>query len=46
MSDEQPALPNFPDGLVGMEAFEGRRAALDLGAGRLLISRQLDLTIG
>lgn len=43
---EQPALPNFPDGLVGMEAFEGRRAALDLGAGRLLISRPLDLTIG
>lgn len=43
---EQPALPNFPDGLIGMEAFAGRRAALDLGAGRLLISRQLDLTIG
>lgn len=43
---EQPPLPNFPDGLVGMEAFAGRRAALDLGAGRLLISRPLDLTIG
>lgn len=43
---EQPPLPNFPDGLVGMEAFAGRRAALDLGAGRLLISRQLDLTVG
>ena len=43
---EQPPLPSFPQGLVGMEAFVGRRAALDLGAGRMLISRQLDLTVG
>ena len=43
---EQPPLPNFPGGLVGMGAFAGRRAALDLGRGELLISRPLDLTVG
>ncbi|GAA0645652.1 aspartyl protease family protein [Brevundimonas lenta] len=43
---EQPPLPNFPGGLVGMEAFAGRRAALDLGAGTLHVSRPLDLTVG
>lgn len=43
---EQAPLPNFPDALIGMEAFIGRRAALDLRKGRLLISRQLDLTVG
>lgn len=43
---EQPPLPNFPGGLVGMGAFAGRRAALDLGRGQLLISRPLDLTVG
>ncbi|MDP3802559.1 pepsin/retropepsin-like aspartic protease family protein [Brevundimonas sp.] len=43
---DQPPLPNFPGGLVGMEAFAGRRAALDLGAGSLFVSRPLDLTVG
>lgn len=43
---EQPPLPNFPGGLVGMGAFAGRRAALDLGRGQMLISRPLDLTVG
>ena len=43
---DQPPLPNFPGGLVGMRAFAGRRAALDLGRGELLISRPLDLTVG
>ncbi|SFS30069.1 aspartyl protease family protein [Brevundimonas viscosa] len=43
---DQPPLPNFPGGLVGMGAFAGRRAALDLGRGQLLISRPLDLTVG
>lgn len=42
---DQPPLPNFPGGLVGMEAFAGRRVALDLGAGALFVSRPLDLTI-
>ena len=40
------ALPGFPDALVGMAAFAGRRAVLDLGGGRMWASRQLDLTIG
>lgn len=43
---DQPPLPNFPGGLVGMEAFEDRRVAMDLGAGTLHVSRPLDLTIG
>ncbi|MDO9588833.1 MAG: pepsin/retropepsin-like aspartic protease family protein [Brevundimonas sp.] len=43
---DQPPLPRFPGGLVGMEAFAGRRAALDLGAGALFVSRPLDLTVG
>lgn len=43
---DQPPLPNFPGGLVGMEAFRDRRAALDLGKGTLHIERPLDLTIG
>jgi predicted aspartyl protease len=42
---DQPPLPNFPGGLVGMEAFRGRRAAIDLGAGTLFVSRPLDLTV-
>lgn len=40
------ALPGFPDALIGMAAFAGRRAVLDLGGGRMWASRQLDLTIG
>ena len=43
---DQPPLPNFPGGLVGMEAFRGRRAAMDLGTGTLFVSRPLDLTVG
>lgn len=43
---DQPPLPNFPGGLVGMEAFAGRRVAIDLGAGTLHVSRPLDLTVG
>lgn len=43
---DQPPLPNFPGGLVGMEAFAGRRVAMDLGAGALFVSRPLDLTVG
>jgi hypothetical protein len=43
---DQPPLPNFPGGLVGMEAFRGRRAAMDLGTGSLFMSRPLDLTVG
>jgi hypothetical protein len=43
---DQPPLPNFPGGLLGMEAFAGRRVAMDLGAGALFVSRPLDLTVG
>lgn len=43
---DQPPLPNFPGGLIGMEAFKGRRVAMDLGAGALFVSRPLDLTVG
>lgn len=43
---DQPPLPNFPGGLVGMEAFDGRRVALDLHRGALFVSRPLDLTVG
>ncbi|HEY0601162.1 retropepsin-like aspartic protease [Brevundimonas sp.] len=43
---DQPPLPNFPGALVGMEAFAGRRVALDVGAGTLHVSRPLDLTVG
>lgn len=43
---DQPPLPNFPGGLVGMEAFAGRRVAMDLAAGALFVSRPLDLTVG
>lgn len=43
---DQPPLPAFPGGLVGMEAFAGRRLAMDPGAGALFVSRPLDLTVG
>ena len=43
---DQPPLPNFPGALVGMAAFADRRAAFDLGAGTLHLSRPLDLTVG
>jgi len=40
------ALPGFPDALVGMAAFENRRLVLDMGGGRMWLSRPLDLTVG
>lgn len=43
---DQPPLPNFPGGLVGMAAFADRRVAFDLGQGTLQVSRPLDLTVG
>lgn len=43
---DQPPLPNFPGGLLGMEAFADRRLALDLGKGRMHVSQPLDLTVG
>ncbi|MBU1538723.1 MAG: aspartyl protease family protein [Alphaproteobacteria bacterium] len=42
---DQPPLPNFPGGLLGMEAFTGRRMAMDLGAGALFVTRPMDLTV-
>lgn len=39
------ALPGFPNALLGMAAFAGRRMVMDLGAGRLSVSRALDLTV-
>lgn len=38
--------PGVPDALLGMGAFAGRRAVMDLGAGKLWASRPLDLTVG
>lgn len=43
---DQPPLPNFPGALIGMEAFAGRRVAIDLGEAALWVSRPLDLTVG
>ncbi|RZJ05283.1 MAG: peptidase aspartic [Brevundimonas sp.] len=43
---DQPTLPNFPGALIGMAAFVERRVAMDLGRGRLFVSRPLDLTVG
>lgn len=43
---DQPPLPGFPGALIGMAAFADRRAALDLGGGRLHVSRALELTVG
>ena len=39
-------VPGFPRALLGMEAFAGQRVMLDLGGGRLSMSRPLDLTVG
>lgn len=39
-------IPGYPVALIGMEAFEGRRLIMDMGGGRLLVSRMLDLTVG
>lgn len=38
--------PGYPAALVGMEAFEGRRLMMDMGRGRLHISRPLELSVG
>jgi hypothetical protein len=43
---DQPPLPGFPGALIGMAAFADRRAAFDLGRGRLHVSRALELTVG
>lgn len=42
---DQPPLPNFPESLVGMAAFAERRAALDLGRGRLWATRAMDVRL-
>jgi len=39
-------LPNYPDALLGVAAFEKREVALDLGRGRLHIAPMMDLTVG
>ena len=39
-------LPNYPDALLGVAAFEDRDVSLDLGRGRLHVSPQMDLTVG
>ena len=39
-------LPNYPDALLGVAAFEDREVSLDLGRGRLHVSPQMDLTVG
>lgn len=39
-------LPNYPDALLGMAAFEDREVTLDLGRGRLHVSPMMDLTVG
>jgi predicted aspartyl protease len=43
--DDVPA-PGFPKALIGMEAFDGRRVALDLGGPRLFASSPMDITVG
>ena len=40
------AAPGYPAALIGMEAFAGQRMVMDMGGGRLLASRALDLTVG
>lgn len=39
-------LPNYPDALLGMAAFEDREVVMDLGRGRLHVSPMMDLTVG
>jgi predicted aspartyl protease len=39
-------LPNYPDALLGVAAFDDRDVSLDLGRGRLHVSPQMDLTVG
>ena len=43
--DDVP-VPGFPKALIGMEAFDGRRVALDLGGPRLFASSPMDITVG
>ena len=43
---DRPPLPNFPNALIGMEAFAERRVALDLGGGALHASRLMDISVG
>lgn len=39
-------LPNYPDALLGMNVFKGKKLALNLGQGQLFVSRPLILSIG
>lgn len=39
------ALPNYPDALLGMEAFAGRDVILDLSDGQLHLAPLMDVTI-
>jgi len=39
------ALPNYPDALLGMEAFAGRDIILNLGDGQLHLAPLMDVTI-
>ncbi|MCZ4108773.1 retropepsin-like aspartic protease [Brevundimonas diminuta] len=39
------ALPNYPEALLGMEAFAGRNVILNLGDGRLHLAPLMDVTI-
>lgn len=39
-------LPNYPDALLGVAAFEDREVVLDLGRGRLHLAPMMDLTVG
>lgn len=39
-------LPNYPDALLGMAAFEDREVVVDLGRGLLHVSPMMDLTVG
>ena len=38
-------LPNYPDALLGMEAFAGRDIILNLGDGQLHLAPLMDVTI-
>lgn len=41
------ALPGYPEALIGMEAFAGRRVVMDIGATRFGVSEpMMDLTVG
>jgi len=39
-------LPNYPDALLGVAAFEDRQVVVALGRGQLHVSPMMDLTVG